>query len=355
MDQPHISGSAVIITGGLLNTNNAKTAHGLLRASRRFDIRGVIDEKNAGQDAGQVLNGTPNQIPTVASIQDFVHHYEKPDYAIIGMATKGGVLPRDLYASVKEILGLGIQLVNGLHEPLSEIPELTDGMPNAGDLIHDIRKAKPFKELHFWTGKIQEITSKRIAVLGTDCALGKRTTSKMLEDELNEMGVKSEMIYTGQTGWMQGANHGFLFDATPNDFICGELEHAMYECWKNQNPDVMIMEGQSGLRNPSGPCGSEFVISGAADGIILQHSPVRTRFKGLEEYPAEMPDIMDEVELLEKLGAPVIGLAINTERMDDEAIERYRKELNARTDLPFVFPFKESIAPIANAIINLKK
>ena len=44
MDQAHISGTAVIITGGLLHDSHAKTAHGLLRAGKRFKILGIIDE-----------------------------------------------------------------------------------------------------------------------------------------------------------------------------------------------------------------------------------------------------------------------------------------------------------------------
>ena len=354
MDQPHISGKAVIITGGLLDTNSAKTAHGLMRHSKRFEIIGVIDDKHAGKDAGEAVEGRANNLPVVGSIDDFIVKYEKPKYAIIGMATKGGVLPKDLYPSIKNILSLGIHLVNGLHEPLSEIDEFKEVGCEHGDIIYDIRKSKPFKELHFWTGKVQEITSKKIAVLGTDCALGKRTTSTMLADALNAVGVKSEMIYTGQTGWMQGANYGFLFDATANDFISGELEHAMYECWIGLSPKVMILEGQSGLRNPSGPCGSEFIISGAADGIILQHSPVREKFKGMESYPALLPDIMDEVALIEKLGSPVIGLSINTVEMTEADLAPYREELSKRTSLPIVFPFYEDLSPFVKAIQNLK-
>lgn len=354
MDQPHISGKAVIITGGLLDTNSAKTAHGLMRHSKRFEIIGVIDEKHAGKDAGEVVEGRANQLPVAADIADFISVHEKPQYAIIGMATKGGVLPQNLYSSIQKILSLGIHLVNGLHEPLSEIEAFKSVAYEYGDIIYDIRKSKAFKDLHFWTGKVQEITAKKIAVLGTDCALGKRTTSKMLEDALNQEGIKSEMIYTGQTGWMQGANYGFLFDATANDFISGELEHAMYECWKDINPEVMIMEGQSGLRNPSGPCGSEFIISGAADGVILQHSPVREKFKGMEHYPAHIPDILDEVDLIEKLGSPVIGLSINTMQITETDLAPYRDALSKRTGLPIVFPFYEDLKPFVQAIKNLK-
>ena len=68
MDQAHISGTAVIITGGLLHDSHAKTAHGLLRAGKRFKILGIIDEKHAGSDASDFVEGTPKGIPVVQSI-----------------------------------------------------------------------------------------------------------------------------------------------------------------------------------------------------------------------------------------------------------------------------------------------
>ncbi|MDH5610453.1 MAG: DUF1611 domain-containing protein [Cyclobacteriaceae bacterium] len=355
MDQPHISGTAVVITGGLLDSNSAKTAHGLIRVSDRFQIVGILDEKHAGKDAGEVLDGKNRNLPIEKDINDFIAKHGKPKYAIIGMATKGGILPKEFYPGIKMILSHGIHLVNGLHEPLAEIQEFKDVAYEFGDIIYDIRKSKPFRDLHFWTGKVKEITSLRIGVLGTDCALGKRTTSRMLEDELTQKGHKAEMIYTGQTGWMQGAGYGFLFDATPNDFISGEIEHALYECWKNNNPEVLIVEGQSGLRNPSGPCGSEFIISGALDGVILQHSPIRVKFKGMEDYPSDIPDILDEVELIEKLGSKVIALSINTHKMEKDDVEAYRKELSARTSLPIVFPFFDPLDGLVKAILSLKK
>ena len=80
-------------------------------------------------------------------------------------------------------------------------------------------------------------------------------------------------IFTGQTGWMQGAPFGFILDSMPNDFVSGELEHAIVSCWESARPELILLEGQSALRNPSGPCGSEFLLSGRAKGVILQHAP----------------------------------------------------------------------------------
>lgn len=36
--------NAILITGGLLDTISAKTAHGLIRGTERFNIVGVIDQ-----------------------------------------------------------------------------------------------------------------------------------------------------------------------------------------------------------------------------------------------------------------------------------------------------------------------
>ena len=96
-------------------------------------------------------------------------------------------------------------------------------------------------------------------MLGTDCALGKRTTARFLLEACRAVGLSTELIYTGQTGWMQGAPFGFILDSVPNDFVSGELEHAIVSCWKERRPELILLEGQSALRNPSGPCGSEFL------------------------------------------------------------------------------------------------
>ena len=48
--------SAVLFTGGILDQPFAKTAHALLRYSKRYHIYGVIDEKFSG-DGVHVLKG----------------------------------------------------------------------------------------------------------------------------------------------------------------------------------------------------------------------------------------------------------------------------------------------------------
>lgn len=346
-----MTGRACIITGGLLETLHAKTAHGLIRESKRFDIVGVIDRETAGRDAGEVLDGQYRSIPIFSSITRLIEtNGKKPHYAIIGMATKGGVLPESLFPVIKEVLSHGIHIINGLHQPLEGIAGIKDLANVNGATIYDIRKPKPFEQLHFWNGKIQEIDCLKIGILGTDCSIGKRTTTKLLNNALNEAGIKSEMIFTGQTGWLQGTRYGFIFDATPNDFIPGELEHAMHSCWKDVEPDVMLIEGQASLKNPGGPCGSEFVVSGMLDGVILQHHPVRTHYNNLEHFPATIKDVMEDIKIIELLGCDTWALTLNTAEMNQEKIEASKQDLAFRSNIPVISPLEEGLSGLVELI-----
>ncbi len=68
------------------------------------------------------------------------------------------------------------------------------------------------------------MTCPRIAVLGTDGAIGKRTTATILTQALNERGISAVLVGTGQTGLIQGARYGVALDAIPCQFCSGEME-----------------------------------------------------------------------------------------------------------------------------------
>lgn len=348
--------NAIIITAGALDTISAKTAHGLIRGTDRFNILGVIDAKHAGKDAGEVLDGKKRDLPVFASISEFSKNSSvKARYAILGLATKGGVIPPALRLELKEALEHGYGLINGLHEYISDIPELADLAREKGVEIIDVRKPKKFSDLHFWSGKIKEVQCPKIAVLGTDCALGKRTTTRFLVDAMRKAGYKAEMIYTGQTGWMQGARYGFVFDSTLNDFISGEMEHAVYTCYQEAKPDIIFIEGQSSLRNPSGPAGAEWICSAAADGVVLQHNPARKHYKDMDHYPAFVADPAEEIKLIGIYGAPTVALTINTAKMKEADARHYAVEAEKKLQIPVILPLEdgvETLVPLFAAMIK---
>lgn len=346
--------NAIVITGGYLDSSNAKTAHGLIRGTERFKILGLIDHKSAGRDAGEVLDGVKRNLPVFGSISEFMQNSnEKAEYCVLGVATKGGVIPESLQAMLKEALENNLSIVNGLHDYVSDHEELADLAKQKGLEIIDVRKPKKFKDLHFWNGKIKEVKSLKIAVLGTDCALGKRTTSRILTEAMTKAGYNAEMIYTGQTGWMQGAKYGFIFDSTLNDFISGEMEHAMWQCYQDVKPDIMFIEGQSALRNPSGPAGAEWIVSGDADAVVLQHNPSRKQYKDMEYYPAYLPTIKDEIDLIKIYGAPTVALTVNTMKMKYEEATAWAEETERELNIPVVLPLEDGVDRLVSVFAEM--
>jgi uncharacterized NAD-dependent epimerase/dehydratase family protein len=295
-------------------------------------------------------------IPIYATIHDFIKSSgQQAKYCIVGVATKGGVIPDSLRALLKEALENGLSLVNGLHEYASDIPELVSLADKKGLEIIDVRKPKKAKDLHFWSGKIKEVKCPKVAILGTDCALGKRTTTRFLVEAMRKAGYKAEMIYTGQTGWMQGAKYGFVFDSTLNDFISGEMEHAVVTCYQEAKPDIIFIEGQSSLRNPSGPAGSEWIVSAAADAVVLQHNPARKQYKDMEFYPAFLPELKDEIALIKIYGAPTVAVTVNSAKMTEQEARTSAKKYSQELNIPAILPLEDGVDSLVPIFVTLIK
>src|ERR1700686_3007451 len=143
---------AILVTNGLLATDNAKTAHGLIRESERFEIVAVVDYANAGKDAGEVLDGKKRNIPVVSTIEETLGL--KPVFCIVGVATAGGIFPGELIEEVKSAITNKLSVVNGLHDHLSERSDIKKMADENGVTLMDIPIPKKRKDLHFWTGKI---------------------------------------------------------------------------------------------------------------------------------------------------------------------------------------------------------
>jgi len=345
--------TAVLLAHGLLRTPFAKTTHGLVRGPSRYRILGLVDPGCAGEDAGEILDGRRREIPIFTSLTEMIEGVGKiPEVCVVGVATVGGVLPPEIRAALLQAADLGMTLVNGLHQLLSEDSEIAQRAHDAGGRILDIRKPKAIAELRFWSGEILAVKTPRLAVLGTDCAVGKRTTTALVWQALRARGVRAEMIYTGQTGWLQGIPHGFIFDATPNDFVCGELESAVLDCQRDTDPDIILLEGQSGLRNPAGPCGSELVLAGGSSGVILQHAPGRRFYEDLEELGCEIPPVQEEIEMIRLMGVDVWALTLHDENLDAESGQTLQRRLSAELEIPVVLPLTDGVNEVVDEILR---
>lgn len=351
--------TAVVLTSGIFHSAFAKTAHGLIRSSDKYQIVGIIDESIAGSDAGEALDGKFRNIPAYEKLEDAFKVNPKIDYAIIGVANPGGKIPDNLKQQLFDLLDKGVSIINGLHSFLSDMPEYVEKAQASGAKLLDIRKAKPRSDLKFWSGSIFEVKCPIVAILGTDCAVGKRTTTKILLEHLKAKGVKAEMIHTGQTGTLQNDGYGFIFDSTLNDFVSGELEHAIVQCYRDRNPDIILLEGQAALLNPSGPCGSEYLISANAKKVILQHVPGRTYYKGWDHLNLRIPSISKTMKLIECYDGEVIGITLSsstgnsTPPLSKEQMDKYKSEFRNTYQLPVLDPVYDNLEPLADQVIAL--
>ena len=323
--------TAVVYCEANFGAVDGKTANGLVRHSEKYDILAVIDSHKAGLDSGLVLDDEPNAIPICSDLDAALDLADRvPDYFIFGIAPSSGMLSAHERSLVLKAIGLGMDIVSGLHEFLADDPEFAAASIANGVLIRDVRKPRATKDLRVFSGRIAEVDCPRIAVLGTDCAIGKRTTATILTQALQARGLNVVMVGTGQTGLMQGARYGVALDAVPTQFCAGELEATVIEAYEAEKPDVMIIEGQGALSHPAYST-SSFILRGSCpQAVVLQHAPGRSHRCDFESMP--MPDPVTEIELIEMFAdTRVIGLTINHENMDDEqitaAIGRYEREM----------------------------
>ncbi|MBL4907521.1 MAG: DUF1611 domain-containing protein [Sneathiella sp.] len=330
-DKPERTDTAIVYCEGNFGAIDGKTANGLVRHSEKYEILSVIDSEKAGLDSGEVLGDGPNAIPICRDLADALTQAKNiPDYFIFGMAPSSGMLSTHERGLVIEAMGHGMNIVNGLHEFLNDDPVFAAACIANNVSILDIRKPSAKKDLRMFSGRIAEVTCTRIAVLGTDCAIGKRTTATIMTRALNERGVKAVMIGTGQTGIIQGARYGIALDAVPSQFCCGELEATIVKAFEEESPDVIIVEGQGALSHPAFST-SSFILRGSCpDGVVLQHAPGRVNRCDFEKM--EMPTPASEVNLIETFAdTKVIGLTINHENMTGEEVDAsiisFEKEL----------------------------
>jgi uncharacterized NAD-dependent epimerase/dehydratase family protein len=349
-----LDGPAIVWCDGAFNTPEGKTAHGLVRFTHRYRTMSVIDTAYAGQDAGMVLDNKDVGIPIVATLTEALAHAQAqgitPTHFVIGMAPDGGRLPDNGRDCVMQAIEAGLNVDCGLHDFLSEDPIIAPLAAAAGVTLRDVRKPPHRKDLHHFSSRIDEVKSLKIAILGTDSAIGKRTTAWILVHALQRLGVSTEMIGTGQTGWLQGARYSMVLDSLVNDFVAGELEHAVLSAWDERKPAAIVIEGQGSLMNPAYPGGLEILAATRPEAIVLQHAPTRLDYDGFPGFP--LHDILTQIRALEMVsGRKVVAITLNHEGLEGRAaIDTACAELTQLTGLPACDPLIHGVDVLIEAL-----
>jgi uncharacterized NAD-dependent epimerase/dehydratase family protein len=351
--------TAIVYCEANFGKTDGKTANGLVRHSELYEILSVIDSTQAGLDTGRVLGDGPNGIPVCADLAAGIELAGLvPDYLIFGMAPLSGLLSKIEREVMLDGMSRGMNIVNGLHEFMNDDAEFAAASAAYGVTILDVRRPRDKTELRMFSGRIDEVNCPRIAVLGTDSAIGKRTTATILTQALIARGINAVMVGTGQTGLIQGARYGVALDAIPCQFCSGEMEATVVDAYEGEHPDVIIVEGQGALSHPA-YLSSVFILRGSQpDAVILQHAPGRPR---LGDFPdIATPNPADEIKLIETFAdTRVIGLTLNHENMTDAevtaAITMYEVELGLPTTDALTRPTDRLADMVVKAFPKLDK
>jgi uncharacterized NAD-dependent epimerase/dehydratase family protein len=313
---------------------DGKTAAALVRHSEIYTIVGILDSSLTGEDAGEALGEKKCGIPIFTNLSDALNQLPAvPDCYIYGKAPLATYISHEERQIILEAMENKMEIVNGLHQLFSEDHEFSKIAAKNGVKIRDIRKPPQLKDLHVFTGQISRVNIPIVAVLGTDCACGKMTTAVELNKALNDIGINSVLVATGQTSLMQGARYGVSIDALVSQFVIGEIESAIIQAFDTEAPDIILVEGQSAVSHPAF-MGSLSILKGSMpNGIILQHPPAR-KFRC--DFPhLAMPSVESEIKLIETMSqAKVLAIALSHENLTAEKTGNYIRFYEMQLNLP---------------------
>ena len=264
---------------------------------------------------------------------------------VIGVANRGGIISPEWIAVLKDALAAGLDIASGLHNQLSDEPELVETAKVHGRELHDVRI--PPVQYPIASGKKR--TGKRLLAVGTDCSVGKMYTTLAFDREMKARGRKSTFRATGQTGILITGD-GVPLDAVVADFMAGAVEYLT----PDNDPDHWDMiEGQGSLFHASySGVTMALVHGGQPDALVICHEPTREHMRGLPDY--QLPSIQDVQDVAMKLATwvnpdcKVVGICVNTSAMGEDEAKSYLSKLEAETGLPSVDPFRHGVGPIVD-------
>ncbi|MEJ5253162.1 MAG: DUF1611 domain-containing protein [Chthonomonadetes bacterium] len=338
---------AILQHGGIRGAYG-KTGLSLLRYSDA-QIVAVIDAECAGGSIPQ-LTGIPRDVPIVASLREALQYH--PQVLVTGIAPPGGALPDAWWQEVKEAVAHGLCVVNGLHTPMANHPDLKP-LLREGQWIWDIRQEPP--GLTLGSGAARELPCLRVLTVGTDMAIGKMSTSIELHRACLRRGMRSAFIASGQTGIMI-AGDGVPLDAIRVDFAAGAVEQVVMRYGRDH--DILHIEGQGSLLNPASTATLPLIRGSQPTHLILVHRAGQTHIRSYPHVPIPpIPDVIRLYEMVAEAGgafapAPVVGIALNTAHLSDEEARRAIEQVERETGLPCTDVVRYGGEKLVDAILN---
>jgi uncharacterized NAD-dependent epimerase/dehydratase family protein len=268
---------------------------------------------------------------------------------VIGVAPVGGGIADDWWQIIIGAAERGIDIVSGLHFKLREKPELVAAAEKTGARLIDNRV--PPKGIPVGSGKKR--SGKRVLMVGTDCAIGKKYSALALHAAMLEAGANATFRATGQTGIMI-AGEGMPIDAVVSDFVSGAAEILSPD---NDAEHWDVIEGQGSMFHPGYAAVSLGLLHGSQpDAIVVCHDALRKFVSGWEHY--SLPSVAECIELNLTLGRrtnPDIrcaGICVNTSALLAAERTAWLEKLESELGLPCVDPIIDGCSRIALALLS---
>lgn len=262
---------------------------------------------------------------------------------VIGIAPVGGGIKPEWVQTFIEAMEAGLDIVSGMHPRLGSVPALAETAERTGRRLIDIRC--PPAGIPIGNGKKR--SGKRMLMVGTDCAVGKKYTALALHRGLAEKGVKATFRATGQTGIMI-AGGGIPMDAVVSDFLSGAAEILSPD---NDADHWDVIEGQGSIFHPAYAAVTLGLVHGSQpDALVLCHQAGRS---GIDDFPGyPIPSLNECIRRYEEVAAMTnpavrcIGVSINTSGMDDKARAEVLAQAAKETGLSCVDPIATGVGPL---------
>jgi uncharacterized NAD-dependent epimerase/dehydratase family protein len=316
-----------------------KTARGVMRY-RPESVVAILDSRRAG--------ATDDGFPVVGSVADALAY--EPTTALVGVATQGGRFPPAWRVLLRECIEAGLDVESGLHEFVTDDPELRELAARHGVDLRDLRKPPP--GLNVPTGANLTHASTVVLLVGSDCAIGKMTVALELDAEAQRAGLASVFVPTGQTG-IAIAGWGIAVDAVVADFVAGAAERLVLEGIE-RGGELLFVEGQGSLLHPAYSGVTLGLLHGSAPhAYVLCHVAGQELVDGNERFPIPpLPELVDLHERISLLARParVVAIALNTRLLDDAGARAAIAEAQEATGLTADDPVRFGAGRLLEAI-----
>ena len=320
-----------------------KTLRGVMRY-RRESVVAILDTQRAGE--------SDDGVPIVGTVDEGMQH--GPNTALVGVVTQGGHFPGDWQELLKSCVAHGLDLENGLHVRLHDIPGLPDLARERGVALRDLREPPP--DLSTATGENLGVDATIVLTVGSDCAIGKMTATCELDLEARKRGLRSVFVPTGQTG-IAIAGWGIAVDAVVSDFLAGAAERLVVEGAKRG--DLLWVEGQGAILHPIYSGVTVGLIHGSAPHLyVLCHEAGRTITEG-DPTESPLPSLRELIDLHERMSlkrrpAKVVAISLNTFAESEEDARAAIAAAEEETGLPADDPVRFGAGKLLEAVLNAR-